>query len=95
MVERCHQLRKVPLSDLTPGDCRLLIGQDVGTRHLVPLALSFLEGEPLVEGDYYPGDLLLALIQMPDTYWSPEESSLSSDVKLLKELNAFIEQNDA
>jgi hypothetical protein len=92
----------------------LLIGQDVGTRHLVPLALSFLEGEPLVEGDYYPGDLLLALIQMPDTYWSPEEfrrllaivkrggaelaareASLSSDVKLLKELNAFIEQNDA
>ena len=94
----------------------MLIGQDVGTKHLVPLAIGFLEVEPLVEGDYYPGDLLLSLFRLPRVYWSAnpdafkrllsvaerakhelsvQTEALGSDVKLLKEVNAFLNQRDA
>ena len=116
MVQRCHALRKVPIARLSSGDCRLLIGQDIGTKHLVPLALNFLEEKPLVEGDYYPGDLLLALFRLPVNYWAGSfqafqrllavakrasgeltsiEEPLGSEQKLLKEVNAFLQQNDA
>ncbi|MCW5650244.1 MAG: hypothetical protein KIS62_10895 [Ramlibacter sp.] len=116
MVQRCHALRKMPLEELSPGDCRLLIGQDVGTKYVVPLALKFLEAEPLVEGDYYAGDLLLALFRLQTAYWSGNqeefkqlltvaklaseqlsaiEEPFGSDVKLGKEVNAFIKQHDA
>ncbi|MFC7276617.1 contact-dependent growth inhibition system immunity protein [Paractinoplanes rhizophilus] len=38
---------------------------------LVPLALDQVEQDPLAEGDFYPGDLLDALIRrVPDSYWA-------------------------
>ncbi|MEK8035059.1 contact-dependent growth inhibition system immunity protein [Ideonella sp. DXS29W] len=70
LMARCHALRKVPIATLSAGDCRLLIGQDVGARHLVPLALNFAEAEPLLDSDYYPGDLLLSLLGVGAEYWS-------------------------
>jgi hypothetical protein len=70
LVVRCHRLRKVPLASLSAGDCRVLITQDIGTKHLVPLAVAFLEVEPLVEGDYYPGDLLVALMNVSGGFWA-------------------------
>jgi hypothetical protein len=36
MVSECHRLRRVPLSQLKPGDLRLLIGQDISLQRLVP-----------------------------------------------------------
>jgi hypothetical protein len=116
MVLRCHALRKVPVANLSPGDCRLLIGQEVGIRYLVPLALDFLEAEPLLEGDYYPGDLLLTLFRLQPAYWSANHEELErlqsvarraseqlsalqapigADLRLSKEVDAFLKQNDA
>lgn len=69
MVERCHALRKVPIGRLTAGDLRLLIGQDIGIRFLVPLALEALETDPLTEAEYYPGDLLSAAMKVGTEYW--------------------------
>ncbi|MCW5640944.1 MAG: hypothetical protein KIT63_02465 [Rhodoferax sp.] len=77
MVQRCHALRKVPIAKLYPGDIRLLIGQDVGTKHLVPLAIALLEVEPLVEGEFYPGDLLLSLFRLDRVYWSANPDTLN------------------
>ncbi len=70
MVERCHALRKVPLGRLTAGDLRLLIGQDIGIRFLMPLALEALETDPLTEAEYYPGDLLSAAMKVGTEYWA-------------------------
>ena len=69
LVKRCHELRKVPLNRLTVGDLRLLIGQSIGLQYLVPLALEFLEEDPLVEGDYFPGDLLKNVLAVKAAYW--------------------------
>jgi len=35
----------------------------------VPLALARLEHDPLAEGDFYPGDLLVAALRVPPAYW--------------------------
>ncbi|MGW4488650.1 contact-dependent growth inhibition system immunity protein [Amycolatopsis sp. NPDC004368] len=48
---------------------RLLLRQDVGVDVLVPEALSELEVDPLVEGDFHPGDLLLAVLALPAERW--------------------------
>jgi hypothetical protein len=62
MVNRCLSLRKVPLRELTSGDLRLLIGQQISLAHVLPLALRLLETCPLLEGEYYEGDLLQSVL---------------------------------
>ncbi|MEO0343893.1 MAG: contact-dependent growth inhibition system immunity protein [Pseudomonadota bacterium] len=64
LVTTVHRLRKKPLSDFTVEDLRIMLGQDVGTKHILPIALEILEKEPLVEGDFFPGDLLCAVLRL-------------------------------
>ncbi|MCO1581817.1 contact-dependent growth inhibition system immunity protein [Crossiella sp. SN42] len=70
LIARCHQLRRVPLDQLTTEDLRLLIGQHIGLPHLVPLALARLRLDPLLEGDFYPGDLLRAVLRAGAEFWA-------------------------
>jgi hypothetical protein len=73
MVVRCHALRKVPLSMLSAGDCRMLLTQGIGTTYVLPIAVAFVEQDPLVEGDYYTGDLLTALLRLTPEEWTGHE----------------------
>ena len=77
MATRCHALRKVPLEKLSAGDCRVLLTQGIGIRYILPIALDYVEADPLIEGDYYPGDLLLALLREPLDAWSRDKDGLS------------------
>jgi len=70
LVARCHALRKVPIGLLKAGDLRILIGQVIGTEHLLPLALDLLSEDALIEGDHYPGDLLRAAMSTDSAFWS-------------------------
>jgi len=47
----------------------------IGTRFVLPLALDFVEADPLVEGDYYPGDLLTALLRLSADELASEETA--------------------
>jgi hypothetical protein len=69
LERECHRLRRVPLRELSPEDLRLLLGQGIGQEYLLPLALAQLVTDPLVAGDYYPGDLLLATLAVPPYVW--------------------------
>lgn len=77
LVRRAHELRTVPLDRLGIEELRLLIGQDVARPVLVPLALGMLRYEPLLEGDLYPGDLLHAVMRLPDAYWRDHPDHLA------------------
>jgi hypothetical protein len=70
VVKQSLKLREVPLSKLGVEDLRLLIAQSIGLRFLVPIAIEKLNANPLVEGAYYPGDLLDSLANLPDSFWS-------------------------
>ena len=69
LVKECHRLRRVPLSDFTVEDLRITIGQNMSLDHLVPLAIERLHGDPLAEGGFYPGDLLVSVLRAKARFW--------------------------
>ncbi|GAA0482647.1 hypothetical protein Ade02nite_66320 [Paractinoplanes deccanensis] len=69
LVVTVHALRRRPVGELGVEGLRVLIGQREGLATLVPLALGELERDPLAEGDFYPGDLLAAVVRVPESYW--------------------------
>ncbi len=69
LVRNAHRLRRVPLKKYRLGDLRIMIGQQIGIKYLVPRALDHLEAHPLAEGSFYPGDLLAAVVRLPDSFW--------------------------
>jgi hypothetical protein len=70
MVGRVLELRRKPFRDLTDGEVRLAVGQSVGLRHVLPLAVERLRPNPLLDADNYPGDLLAALIRLDAQVWT-------------------------
>jgi CDI immunity proteins len=64
LVRTCHALRRKPLRDFTVEDLRIMIGQNFSLNYLIPLAIEQLRRDPLVAGDYYPGDLLGAVLNL-------------------------------
>ena len=73
LVINCHRLRKVPLKDLNTEDLRMLIGQKIGLKYLIPLALELLEENYFCSGDFYSGDLLSALLRVDNDYWDKND----------------------
>ena len=69
LVARCEALRDKPLQDFTIEDLRLLVGQQIGLRWVVPLALTHLTENLFSEGDYYAGDLLTSVLRVENDYW--------------------------
>jgi hypothetical protein len=69
LMDRCCALRKKRLKDFATEDLRIMIGQNIGLKFLVPLALERLQEDPLAEGDYYPGDLLHNVLSVEPLFW--------------------------
>lgn len=98
LMRTCHRLRHVPLEDFETGDLRIMIGQQISLFFLVPLALEKLEEDPLVEGNYYSGDLLKVVLEVPAQFWNlhPDmRNSLRRIVIKTKELLSSLEEDEA
>lgn len=54
----------------TVEDFRIMLGQRIAVPILLPLAVDVLVSDPYAEGDYYPGDLLWAVLRLPASAWS-------------------------
>jgi hypothetical protein len=74
LITTVHALRRKPIGQLGTEDVRVLVAQRVGLDVVVPVALARLEQDPLAEGDFYPGDLLAAVLRVPGTYWQSRPS---------------------
>ncbi len=70
LVRRALRALATPTDQLSPGQIRLLIGQQAEYERLVPAALVLLRDDPLLETDFYPGDLLAAVCRLPAEHWS-------------------------
>jgi len=98
LVQTCHRLRRVPLADLTIEDLRIMVGQKIGLQFLVPLALEMLEKDPLAEGNYYRGDLLNVVLDIPGSFWNVHvdmRDALRRVVTKASELLVSLEEIDA
>jgi CDI immunity proteins len=72
-----HALRQKPIRQFTVEDLRISLGQRMGAEFLTPLALDRLEVDPFAEDDFYAGDLLVSVMDLPAEYWAahPKEAS--------------------
>lgn len=87
LVARSYALRRVPLVELGTEDLRILLGQSVGAPTLVPLALRVLADDPLAEGDFYPGDLLAAVLRLDDAYWTAYPEQLKQLIGIARRID--------
>jgi hypothetical protein len=69
LVVNCHKYRKIPVKNLTAEQLRLLIGQNIGLKFLIPLAIEILKNDFLAEGDLFPGALLNNVLGCDTEYW--------------------------
>jgi hypothetical protein len=88
---RCYELRKQPLSELTVADWRVLIGQDVGLEHLMPMALDVVEKDPLIKTEHYRGDLLTVILQASSEFFRKRPEIRSRVEEILKFLPSALE----
>lgn len=85
VVRRCTDLRREPLRKLGVGDLRIMLGQQIGVAHLLPRAVDVLADDPLTEGDYFPGDLLLTVLRLD---WPRQRRDLFERMQsIVKDLN--------
>jgi hypothetical protein len=95
VLHRCFEARKKPLSELTEADLRLLIGQDIGLVFVVPLAVSFLERDPLLEAEHYKGDLLVAVLTSSPAFFASERDLKTRVERLIDALPILIDRLDS
>ena len=55
-------MRCKPVGELTDSEMRMAIGQQLSLPILIPIALGRLTTDPLIEGDFYEGDLLRVVL---------------------------------
>ncbi|MBQ9556535.1 MAG: hypothetical protein IJV05_09955 [Muribaculaceae bacterium] len=89
-VRHMHELYDTVVSRFTVEDVRFLIAQQTALEEMVPLAMCILEEDILASGDFYDGDLLQALLRLPDDYWMSRPAIASMLVKMLKAENNYI-----
>ena len=94
LVERCFNYRKIPVSELSVEQLRLLIGQHIGLRYTIPKAITLLQADILAEGDYYPGDLLNSFLSLSEEDWSECQTEKTKVIELLRQNTSLIEATE-
>ncbi|WP_298289014.1 contact-dependent growth inhibition system immunity protein [uncultured Lutibacter sp.] len=89
LVKNCYDLRKVPIKNLKPENIRLLIGQNIGVNYILRITFNILEKNPLIDSEFYEGDLLVTLIDYFTKY-----PNRNQELKLFKILLDFPENFD-
>lgn len=88
----CYELRKKELSKFTVEDLRIMLGQSIGAKYLLPMAIKILKENPFAEGDFYEGDLLDAISRHPkDTHFltHPEKEILAGACEVVLASNTL------
>lgn len=62
-----------------------MIGQNIGLKYLIPLALAELEKNILAAGDFYEGDLLKAVLTCNQEFWENDHQLFSDLKKIISE----------
>lgn len=94
LVKRCYKLRKKKIKDLSISEVRLLITQNLGVSTLMPIALDFLRKDILVEGEFYPGDLLDSVISLKCDYWKKNRSQWDEAREIISSKVDFIRRSN-
>ena len=94
LVERCFTYRKIPVSELSVEQLRLLVGQQIGLPYTIPKAITVLKTDILAEGDYYPGDLLNSLLSLSEDEWNQFQADKTKLIELLHQNISLVEATE-
>lgn len=81
--ETCHRARKKPIAKLSYEEIRLMTGQKIGLKYLLPIAVSILEKNPLIEVTFFNGDLLTELLRLDIIDWKDNKTDLDNFRKII------------
>jgi hypothetical protein len=82
LIRNCNRLRKKLLNEFTVEDLREMIGQDIGLKFLIPMAVEILNNNILAEGDIYEGDLLSAVLSSDKIYWQSSVENWNTIIEI-------------
>jgi len=94
LVRTLHALRRKPIREFTVEDLRITLGQGVGAEFLTPLALNRLEADPFVSGDFYPGDLLVSVMDLPQAYWAGHRGEAARMAAIADRVSTTLDQRN-
>jgi len=94
LVRTCHKLRKKPLKEFETEDFRILIGQNISLKILIPMAIDLLENDILAEGYYYKGDLLNNVLKCEMKYWEENPKELKRLCETIEKKKEEIMESD-
>lgn len=63
------RISKKKLCQYTPSDIYLAVSQEKGLQYTLTMAVALLSDDLLIECEFYPGDLLKAVLSVPTTYY--------------------------
>ncbi|MUM20084.1 hypothetical protein FZI91_21970 [Mycobacterium sp. CBMA271] len=88
VMQQVYRARTKPIASYTAEDLRVLIAQQVGLNVAIPHALVRLQHEPLLEADFYPGDVLAAVLRVSPEYWVASPSHRAIVEKIVCRVDA-------
>ncbi|HEY8984234.1 MAG TPA: contact-dependent growth inhibition system immunity protein [Streptomyces sp.] len=97
LVRGVHELRKRPIDSLSVDNLRRLIGQDIGLRWLLPVALDFLRETAPEEAatGWYDDDLLSAVLSREEAVWRAKPDlarHINETVSMLTDPSEYIQR---
>lgn len=76
VVQTVQAARKKPLRELSNEEIRVLTGQRIGLKYILPLAVATLKNEPLTEIRFFEGDLLECVLRLSPVDWNDNPDEL-------------------
>lgn len=87
LVKTCSALRKKPINEFTPEDLRIMIGQQLGLRFLIPMAIKLLKKDLMAKGDFFKGDLLQSVLHVESLFWENNRDYWKQIDRLIRNKN--------
>lgn len=85
VVKKSTEAVKKPIEKLSGEEIRLLIGQKIGLKYLIPIAIDIIEKNPLIEITFFEGDLLLELLRLSAEDWQNNNWDFIRFAKIVSE----------
>lgn len=89
LVRRTHEIRKLPLTDLTNDDIAMMLRQKFSLDYIVPLTIDKLQVDILAYGDAASeGAIMDAILKVQADFWGVNKDYWMTIKKLLDDNQA-------
>lgn len=92
--KRIIRLYNKAIDEYTLGDLRFMIGQELGLDYLVDIAFNHLKENVFLDSEYYEGDLLSNILQLPPEFWETHPTEKNTLLGLLNTNSDTIQEQD-